>query len=337
VPVDQIPVSRGVLLRRLGLLGLDATRVLKHAGLAQLAFVQGKLRLTTRQFFALWQSIETLSGDPAFGLRIGSEAPPDQYDVASLAALHSASFGEALRKVARYKRLVCPEEVSIDIRDGEAALEFRWTLADSVAPTALIDGAFAGTLQLARRGIGEPVLPRRVELMRRPAHEVMLSRHFGCPVRFGCAMDRLVFDEALLARAFITHNEDLLALMLPALDAALSEQTAADSLAQQVSALINRGMRGQRPSVEAIAKELAMSPRTLQRRLTEAGTSYQQLLDETRHSAARHLLSDTDLDAGEIAFFLGFEELNSFARAFHQWEGTTPLRWRSELQPVADA
>jgi AraC-like DNA-binding protein len=72
-----------------------------------------------------------------------------------------------------------------------------------------------------------------------------------------------------------------------------------------------------------------MSQRTLQRRLRELGTSYQKLLDEVRHRSARRLLADTDLAAGEIAFLLGFEELNSFTRAFTSWEGTTPNQWRA--------
>jgi AraC-like DNA-binding protein len=65
--------------------------------------------------------------------------------------------------------------------------------------------------------------------------------------------------------------------------------------------------------------------------LGEAGTSYQQLLDQVRRHLARRLLDATDLDTGEIAFLLGFEELNSFNRAFRQWEGETPTRWRSTI------
>lgn len=68
---------------------------------------------------------------------------------------------------------------------------------------------------------------------------------------------------------------------------------------------------------------------TLQRRLGDEGTTYQRLLDDLRRDVACRLLSETELDAGEIAFVLGFEELNSFTRAFQSWEGTTPNRWRS--------
>jgi AraC-like DNA-binding protein len=89
-------------------------------------------------------------------------------------------------------------------------------------------------------------------------------------------------------------------------------------------------MQGQRPSIQAVAKDLCVSARTLQRRLEEEGTSYQQVLDGVRQDTARRLLTSTDLEPGEIAFLLGFEELNSFTRAFQGWEGATPVRWRVE-------
>jgi AraC-like DNA-binding protein len=88
-------------------------------------------------------------------------------------------------------------------------------------------------------------------------------------------------------------------------------------------------MCGDRPAIAKIAKSLGMSARTMQRRLGALGTTYQDLLDEVRRTSARRLLARTDLGTGEVAFLLGFEEVNSFARAFHSWEGTTPSRWRA--------
>ena len=92
--------------------------------------------------------------------------------------------------------------------------------------------------------------------------------------------------------------------------------------------MIGRCMHGDKPTIERVARELRTSTRTLQRRLRDAGTTYQALLDDVRRRSARRLLANTKLDAGEVAFLLGFEELNSFTRAFHVWEGTTPTRWR---------
>jgi AraC-like DNA-binding protein len=92
---------------------------------------------------------------------------------------------------------------------------------------------------------------------------------------------------------------------------------------------MRRRHAGAAPHRGEVTKDLCVSPRTLQRRLEESGTTYQQLLDEVRQDTARKLLAATDLESGEIAFLLGFEELNSFTRAFHDWEGATPSRWRA--------
>jgi AraC-like DNA-binding protein len=72
---------------------------------------------------------------------------------------------------------------------------------------------------------------------------------------------------------------------------------------------------------------------------TRRSTSYQALLDDVRHSTALRLLASTDLDVSELAFLLGFVELNSFSRTFHAWQGMTPLRWRDQAQrrPAARA
>jgi AraC-like DNA-binding protein len=129
----------------------------------------------------------------------------------------------------------------------------------------------------------------------------------------------------------VTHNDDLLAVMLPGLEAALDERGPERTLADEVRSVLGRRMRGERPTVDKIAREIGMSARTLQRRLEDTGTTYQELLDEVRRQSARRLLANTDLDAGEVAFLLGFEELNSFTRAFQAWEGTTPTRWRASV------
>src|SRR5262249_40036550 len=118
------------------------------------------------------------------------------------------------------------------------------------------------------------------------------------------------------------------AIMLPGLETAKQKQATDGSPIEHVRAVISRSMDGDKPSIEKVAKELRTSTRTLQRRLSDAGTTYQTLLDDVRRRSARRLLPITNLDAGEVAFLLGFEELNSFTRAFHVWEGTTPTRWR---------
>ncbi|WP_413514620.1 AraC family transcriptional regulator [Serratia proteamaculans] len=328
---DQISLS-SALSARLAAMGVDIKRVGQLAGLPGGLFSQRheKVKLSTRQFFDTWRALAQLADDNAFGLRLGGDISPEHYDIASVAALHSATLGEALQKVARYKRLLCPEELML-VEDGDSIrLHTRWTMTESHAPEMLIDAMFASIITLCRRGTGQTIRPRAIELTRRPDPASPLSRHFGCPVHFNAPLDVLVFDRALIRQPFITYNQDMLAVLLPGLEAELARLLQSDDLPSQVMAILGRSIRGQRPSVNSVAAELYVSPRTLQRRLQQHGYSYQQLLDKTRHRTACQLLAETDLEPGEIAFVLGFEELNSFSRAFIQWEAQTPNRWRSQ-------
>ncbi len=325
---DFVPISKE-LLERLAALGVDTDRSLQRAEIPVSRFAAPKGYVTTGEFFAFWRSVEHVAGARDLGLRIGSEQPPHRYSVASTAALLAPNLGEALKKLARYKRLVCPEQITIDVVRGEARVRFEWLLAAEDPPSLLIDGVFASVVALARQGTGHPIVPRRLELTRRRADEAMLKRHFGCEVRLNAPVDLLVLEEAALARPFITHDADLLDLLVPGLEAALSEAGGERSLADDVRRVLSQRICGERPAVEKVSKALGMSARTLQRRLEGIGTTYQRILDEVRHRSARRLLANTDLDAGEVAFLLGFEEINSFTRAFHGWEGVTPTRWRA--------
>jgi AraC-like DNA-binding protein len=324
---DLVPFPAS-FLERAARLGVDVDDLLLRAEIARSRFGVARPQGTTAELFALWRAAEEVGGRD-LGLRMGADTLPHHQSIATLAALHSPTLGDGLAKLARYKRLVCPEENTVDVRRGEARVRFEWILADGDPPPMLIDGIFAGILGIVQRGTGMQVHPRRLELTRRRAHEAMLRKHFGCDVRFDAPMDAIVLEAALLALPLVTHNAGVLALIVPGLESALEEEGSSRTLADDVRTALGAGICGERPAVQKVARSLGMSPRTLQRRLGELGTSYQKLLDEVRHRSARRLLSNTDLGAGEVAFLLGFEELNSFTRAFHAWEGTTPARWRA--------
>jgi AraC-like DNA-binding protein len=325
---DVIPLP-ATLLDRFSRLGVDVDALLRQAGIARTRFAAPRPQGTTAEYFALWRAVAESGGAPDVGLRAGAHAAAHEQSVATVAALHSATLGEGLEKLARYKRLVCPEEVTVEVRHGEARVRFAWTLADTEPPPLLIDGIFASVATLAERGTGKRIAPRRVELARPSAHAAMLRRHFGCEITFDAPFDRMIFDEACLALPLVTQNAQVLALLVPGLESALREARSGRTLVDDVRAALGDTICGERPAVEKVARSVGLSPRTLQRRLGELGTTYQKLLDEVRHRSARRLLARTDLAAAEVAFLLGYEELNSFTRAFHAWEGTTPVRWRA--------
>lgn len=326
--VDSIPL-RPDMLARMRALGVDPARVLKCAGISETLLQEGPVYVSTREFFDLWNALPVAGADPQFGLRLGTEVPVHKYHLAFVVALHAAGVQEALAALGRYKRLVGPEEVIVERGSTEMGVQFRWTFASSPIPDFLGDASFASLLLLLSRGLGRRVIPHRLELTRQAVHEEMLKRHFGCPVHFNKSRDMIVFAASLFDEPFVTHNPELVEVLIPGLETQLQGRAAA-TLVEQAKAAVARHMRGRRPTLASVAKELRISARTLQRRLQESRTSFQEVLDAARRDASCRLLKTTELSMTEIAFVLGFDELNSFVRAFQRWEGMTPTRWREE-------
>jgi AraC-like DNA-binding protein len=131
------------------------------------------------------------------------------------------------------------------------------------------------------------------------------------------------------------HNAELLALVAPQLEFELTQQLAQRSLSEQVKGIVKKLLAGQRPTLQDVARELRMSTRTLQRRLTTERAKFQQLMEEARRELAQHYLLHSSLELNETAYLLGYEDANSFFCAFHQWEGTSPGEWRPRMPTAA--
>jgi len=127
---------------------------------------------------------------------------------------------------------------------------------------------------------------------------------------------------------FVTHNADLLGVVAPQLEAELTQQLAEKTFSEQAKGILKQLLAGHRPGIQDLARELHLSTRTLQRRLTEQDLTFQRLLDEARRELARHYLLQSSRELNETAYLLGYEDANSFFRAFHHWEGTSPGQWR---------
>jgi AraC-like DNA-binding protein len=282
---DLVPIPLALLERLAQTVDVDT--VLRRARLPRSRFGVPRPQGTTAEFFALWRAVEESGADADIGLRIGVEVLSSYEDVAVLAALHSATLGEGLKKFARYKRLACPEKVWIDVEDGEARLRFEWLLAGGDPPTLATDLMFAFVLRLAQRGTTKPIRPRRVELTRRRANEAMLRRHFRCELRFDAPHDLMVFDEATLALPMVSRNAQLLSILLPGLELAVAKDDHERTLADDARLALSEMMCGARPAVANVAKALGISSRTMQRRLRQLGTTYQDLLNDVRRRSAR--------------------------------------------------
>ena len=318
----------GRLAAKLQESGIRLPALLRDAGLPPGLLDQPRILVTTEELFALWRAIGQSSSNPAIGLELGTEAKPEHFDPVALAALSTSNFGEAMRQVARHKQLSCPEEIAHEIDDIEWSIQFRWLLANDAEPEVLTDLCFAWVLSIARHGTGTRLSPLRVEFVRPRAYARILERHFGCRILFGAARNAIVFRASDAALPFVTRNAELLAMLAPQLDEELKQHRTQESFPERVRTTIQRKLAGRRPRMHDVARELHISARTLQRRLQDGGYSFQQVLEESRHQLARHYLNNPLLELNETAYLLGYEDLNSFVRAFRTWEGVPPAHWR---------
>ncbi|MGB8355692.1 MAG: AraC family transcriptional regulator [Chthoniobacteraceae bacterium] len=309
--------------------GIDPAAVLRKSGLPLTLWTSGKGMVTTEQLFGLWRAAGELSTDPSAGLRMPGLVPVAQHHPVSIAAQHARTFRDGLQRLARYKSLCCGEEMRFTESREECRVELHWISSGESAPPLLIDAVFASALELGRRGSGRPLHPLRVELARKAEHREIHESHYGCPVKFKAPHNAIVFRAADLNLPFITYNAALLEMLSPQLDRELAQRKAEQTPASKARWVLRRLLGGHRPDIVTVAKELGMSSRTLQRRITEEGTSFRQLVSDARHELARHYLAVPSLELGETACLLGYEDPNSFFRAFREWEGMTPGEWKA--------
>ena len=153
---------------------------------------------------------------------------------------------------------------------------------------------------------------------------------FKCPLRFNAPLNALLFAPTDVTLSLPTANAQL---------AGVHERIASEHLQRRdhaqtchrTRAVIIRHLQDGEPRRPKIAAMLGMSERTLQRRLTAEGTSFQLLLDDTRRELARHYLGQRNVSLADIAYLLGFNNQSSFFRASRRWFGSSPRHYRVRL------
>lgn len=309
-------------------IGLSA--LLRSAGLPAGFFQQEKIYATTAELFALWRAISEMSNDPAIGLKFGAEPRLERYHPAAIAAVCSRSFRDALQRMARYKQLTCPEEIRVQPQGDETTVEFFYLEAAEPQPDVMVDLVLSWIAGVAHKGTNGQIAPLRVELKRAARHRQLLENHYGCRVCFKARRNALVFRSGDLDRPFVTHNSELLAAIGAQLETELEARRTGANIGEQVKHSLKRSLAGKRPTLQHTARELGLSARSLQRRLTETQITFQQLVEDTRRELAQHYLKHSTVELNETAYLLGYEDANSFFRAFRLWEGTSPGEWRSQ-------
>ncbi|QJR12106.1 HTH-type transcriptional regulator VirS [Usitatibacter rugosus] len=304
-------------------LGAVPANVLRRAGLADDLFQQPSVRLASRDYFRLWDSVEAEVGDPLLPLRLCEAVRSESFSPPLFAALCSPNLLVAAQRIASYKALIGPMRLDVTQANNLVTIEFTWLDSSLAPPVSFVVMELLFCVTLARMGTREEVRPVEVMTTVLPTPLAPYESFLG--VRLERGTKHLVrFTAADATRPFLTSNEPLWSAFEPELRRRLADLDASATTVRRVRAALLEGLPSGLTGIEDIAKKLAVSKRTLQRRIEAEGTSYQDILAETRKDLALHYLEKTKLPVAEISFLLGFNEANSFYRAFKTWTGTTP-------------
>lgn len=303
-------------------LGVSAARVLRRAGLPEDLLNHSAVRLEAASFYRFWDSLSTEVADPLLPIRLCRAVRSEAFSPPIFAALCSPNLLVAVQRIAAYKKLVAPMRLQLQEGADTLLITLVWPDRDP-PPDALVVTELLFFATLARIGTRESVVPRQVGMSHPPAATEAYRQFLGTAI-VRAPSPVLVFDRADALRPFLTANDGLWSAFEPELRTRLAELEAQVTVGQRVRAVLLEALPSGQTDIDRVAGRLAMSRRTLQRHLEAEGLSYQQLLRETRLSLARHYLSRTELPTAEISFLLGFDEPNSFYRAFRNWTGHTP-------------
>jgi AraC-like DNA-binding protein len=243
----------------------------------------------------------------------------------STPSVSSPTVGSGLDHLARYVRAV------IDRAGAEFAV-----LGDSLAVTWVkpaephrVEFAFALMVRMAREATGLSLVPRKVHFAHRaPESRLEHRAFFGSPVRFGASSNQLLFSRKDLALRLRSADPALSRIVRRRLDKMLKQISRKDSIGTQVRRVLLDNLTGGKLTAASIAPCVALSERTLHRRLRAENTSFADILDATRGELAKSLLLEPGIGIGEIAFLLGYSESSAFHRFFRRWTGSTPLAYR---------
>jgi AraC-like DNA-binding protein len=305
-------------------LGHDGDRLLAAAKLQRPALADPDAHLPADAYAAIIAAAQRERPTKNLALRVAEATPIGAFPLIDYLITSSSTLGEGLRRLSKYYRLV-GSSVPLVMHDDEDPV--RLTL-DCPVPF-VSEYSLALLAGQPRRESGGAVHAEWVSFVHRPEDPADFESSFGCEVRVNAPTNAVAFSRRSLEFVMPRRDPTLLGWLEQQADSAMSSLPARESLVERVRRALASGLVDGDASIEAVARALAMSSRTLQRRLAGECVTFQRLFDAVRRENAERSLRGSVLSIAEIAFLLGYSEPAAFHRAFRRWHGVTPQEYRA--------
>lgn len=305
-------------------------------GITEADLDDANMRLNVEQTCAGIAAALRISGDPELGLHLGERTHISTLGLAGLIMESSRDALAMMYSVQEFSRAFTRLQ-HFAIEHHGAEVHFRCdpvaVLTERSPETArfIVDTTYASSMRQLTLLTRKSIRPIDVRYrLPRPESVREHERIFGCSPRFDQPDDRMVFAAADLEAPIIGYNKELHEMLKGIYVTEMRKRSMGNTFKARVEELILRHIQVTFPTLEQIAEAVRMTPRTVQRKLLEEGTSYRALTDALKAEVARNLLANPGLSISDIAYKLGYLEATSFQRAFKQWTGTSPAEYRKQ-------
>ena len=312
-------------------MGLDPVTVLTHAQLPLDLFSRENSTLSAVEYFQLWHGLDKATGDQEVALLIGEYCSAESFDAPIFAALCCPNLNTAAKRLSEYKPLIGPITLDVDVSNTLTKLTIGCAVKGLELPSLLGFCEAVFFAKLARIATRDKICPVSVTVPKLPEDVKSLEDFLGCEVKLGSEVV-ICFSAKDAQQPFLTCSGSMWDFFEEKLSQKLADLTANTNTADRVRAVLIESLPSGNSSLDFVAQRLAMSRRTLQRKLTDEVESFQSILVQVREELAQHYLERSNISLAEISYLLGFKEPNSFIRAFNDWKGVSPSSYRSQTR-----
>ncbi len=309
--------------------------MLRSVGLEPGSEVNASRMIPAEEYYTLLERAAGIDAHPTtIPLRAGAAMRCEDYGAFGLAWKSASDLRGSYERAERYARVLTNVSTyEMEAVDGGALMHLHREGRRRLGLRLSNEATIASIAAISREVSTETFTPMAVYFKHQAPESIAEHEaYFGCPVHFSSDRDALLVSDAALRTPNRVGDAGISRFFESHLEEEVARIEEHDTLDRQVRMNVSQSLSGGVPTLSEIAKGLGMSSRTLQRRLSDLGYTYQALVDDSRRQLAQHLLQESDFSLVDVAFMTGFSEQSAFTRAFKRWEGQTPRSFRLASQ-----
>ena len=310
-------------------LKVDIDAFLRSLGVEPATVKSPDARIPVETYLLIQDEAARYTNDPYFGLHMGEFAEAGSWSILGYLMMNCKTLGEAMEKSGRYSRIIGNLiEARSELRLKKVRIVFFTPPHAPKMSRHCFEATFSSTVRMVRTMTGIHISPLEVTFTHpEPESIAEYERIFCSPVRFGQKENSMTVDWSVGNIPILMANPSLLEYFEKYAQNFLAEMERKDEYTQAVTKIILSRLDDERLSIEKVAREMAVSVRTLQNRLDEEGAVFSDLLQDVRQRLAKKYLCE-NYSVEQITYLLGFSEPSVFRKAFKRWSGITPREYR---------